>query len=83
MEYLQMLSESEEGQTFINENQEAILEATEVFHSTPQEVKDYIGENLEQFLVPGDLKATYENMTSFVENTVVQILSNLSEQISE
>lgn len=82
MEILQSITESEDGQLFINENQEAILEATELFHATPQEVKGYIGENLEQFLVPGDLEATYENMTSFVESTVVQVLTNLSDQIS-
>lgn len=82
MELLQLLSESEAGQGFINENEESILEATAQFHETPQQIKDYIIENLEDFIVPGDVPATYNKMVDFVTNQVVGNLHELADVLS-
>ncbi len=81
MSMLQLLAESDAGQMYMNNNEDAILEATDYFHSTPEYVKQFIYENLDQFVVPGDLNATYENVFEFTHSTVVQILENISESL--
>ena len=78
MEMLTTFLENEGVQTLINDNEKAILESAVLFHSYPQVVKDYIQENLDQFIVPGNLEATYNNMVAFTESTVMSLLEELS-----
>lgn len=83
MEMLTYLSESEAGQTFLASIEEPIVEAADIFHNTPQEIKDYVMENLDSFLVPGDLTATFNKIAVFTESTVVQVLHDLSDKLSD
>lgn len=78
MEMLQTLLENESIQTIINENENLILENAQIFHDYPQFIKTHIQENLENFIVPGNIKATYENMVQFTESSVVSLLEELT-----
>ena len=80
---LSTLLENEGIQNFLTVKEDAILEGAKAFHEYPQVIKNHILENLDQFIVPGDIKATYSRMVSFVESSVSQILSELSMQIVE
>lgn len=81
MKLLSALLEEQACQEYINANEGPILEAAEQFHETPQKVKDYIFENLHEFVVPGDLNATYEKMVIFAESCAVQTLNELSSNL--
>ena len=78
---LNTIFEDENVQEYVDANTDSIMEAAEYFHQTPQLIKDYMLENLETFIVTGDLKATYENMVSFVTSNVVSVLDDLTDQI--
>lgn len=82
MEMLQVLLEDEGVQNLITENEDVIIPASNVFHEFPQVVKDYIQENLDEFIVPGDLKATYENMVTFSASAAANMLNELTDLIS-
>lgn len=78
---LESIFESEEVSSYVDSCSDQIEEAAAIFHETPQQIKDYIAENLEQFVVPGDLETTYVNLVNFVENCVVNNLNDLCEAI--
>ena len=82
MEMIQVLLENESIQNIITENEDVILPAANVFHEFPAVVKDYIRENLDEFIVPGDLKATYENMVTFSTSAANNMLNELTLMIS-
>lgn len=81
MQLLQELCENPAAQACLDAKESEIMEATGAFLQFPQQIKDHIVENLEQFIVPGNLQATYEGMVVFAENAVVGALTGLSEQI--
>lgn len=78
MQLLNVLLEDEGIQKYLNENEQEIVQKTEMFNNFPQDVKNYIQENLEEFIVKGDLKQTYQNMVSFTESAVVSFLEDLT-----
>ena len=78
---LSSIFEDESVQEYVDSNTDSIMEAAEYFHQTPQVIKDYMLENLDTFIVSNDLKATYENMVSFVTSNVVSVLDDLTDQI--
>lgn len=82
MEMLQVLLENEDIQNIITENEDVILPASTVFHEFPAVVKDYIKENLDEFVVPGNLNATYENMVTFATSAANNMLNELTLMIS-
>lgn len=82
MELLQALLENEVSQQYLNENSELILAASEVFAEFPQVIRDYIRENLDDFIEPGDLEATRENMIIFTDSAVSTLLEELSGMIN-
>ena len=82
MEMLQVLLENEDIQNIITENEDVILPAANVFHEFPAVVKDYISENLDEFVIPGDLKATYENMVTFATSAANNMLNELTLMVS-
>lgn len=79
--YLEAIFENEEVAGYVDSCSEQIEEAAAIFHETPQQVKDYIFENLDKFVIPGDLESTYVNLVNFVESTVVNNLTDLCEAI--
>lgn len=79
--YLAAIFEDEDVQEYVDSQADMISEAAGLFHETPQMVKDYIFENLENFVVPGDLKTTYSRMVSFVESYVIDTLDGLCSEI--
>lgn len=80
-ELLSAIFEDENVQQYVDANTDSIMEAAEYFHETPQQIKDYMLENLDTFIVSGDLKATYENMVNFVASNVVSVLDDLTDRI--
>lgn len=78
---LQAIFEDEEVSNFVDSCSGLIEEAAGIFHETPQQIKDYIFENLQDFVVPGDLQTTYMNIEQFVENCVINNLTDLSNAI--
>ena len=73
MECLQVVLEDEGMQTYLQENEAVILEATEEFHQFPQTVKDYVTENLEEF-IGTDVNETFANIVEFTKNAGYQHL---------
>lgn len=82
MKVLTALLENESVQQLLTEDEELIVAASGAFEATPEVVKDYIKENLEEFLVPGDVKATYENMVEFTAEFAKTFLEDLVLQIN-
>lgn len=78
---LAAIFEDEDVVNYVNSQEDAILEGAEIFHQTPQQIKDYIAENLDDFVVPGDLEATYENLVNFVAYCTEQNLNAISDAI--
>lgn len=81
MQLLQTLTENEGVQAHLDSKQSEIMEACASFGEFPQQVKDHIMENLDQFIVPGDLQATYNHIVSFTENAVEGALVGLVDGI--
>lgn len=78
---LEQIFEDEDVQNYVDGSAEQIEEAAGIFHEMPQQVKDYIMENLQDFVVPGDLNATYVKMVDFTENVVANSLNDLCDAI--
>ena len=83
MEALAILLEDQNVQDLISESQEEIVAASQIFHEFPSIVKDYISENLDQFIVSGNLEETYENIVLFTETASNTLLHELADLISE
>jgi len=81
MELLNVLLENETMQADVQSHEAEILEATEIYNTFPQELKTHINENIENFL-GADVQETYENMKSFVEGAVFQLLHEMTDQIA-
>lgn len=82
MKALQTLLETESVQTLISDAQPEIELANEAFEMSPQIIRDYIHEHLSDFLVVGNVQATYENMVDFVAEFAEGYLSELTDLIS-
>lgn len=78
---LEAIFEDEDVSSFVDNCSGLIEEGAAIFHETPQQIKDYIFENMEEFVVPGDLEATHAKMVNFVESCVVTNLTDLSNAI--
>jgi len=79
MECLQAVLENEYISNYIDKNERKIYEMTSKFHAFPEIVKQYVVENLDDF-VGDDLNETYENIKSFVSNSVFQYMHSLCEE---
>jgi hypothetical protein len=65
---LQQLCEQEGVKNMFAEERTVnyITEATnQLINVVPQQIYNYVAENLEYFLVPGDLKSTHENIANY------------------
>ncbi len=80
MKLLTVLLEDENMQNLVQTNEAQILEAASVYDSFPQELKNHIAANLENF-IGADIHETYENMKSFTEGAVFQLLHELSDSL--
>jgi hypothetical protein len=78
MQYLATLMEHEGIQRLLNENEQQILEASQILGQFPQTVKDYIYENLSDF-IGSDVQETYNNIVTFTEAAVVQHVDGLTD----
>jgi len=76
MKCLTALFENEEIQNYVDGNQDTILEATELFHQFPEQVKVFVIENLDDF-IGDDVDETFENIAVFAENSAYQYLHEL------
>lgn len=79
---LQDLIKYQFGEQFLNENMDLVLEANNIFKQLPEVIKEHVSANLDDFLVIGDVKSTYNNIKIFTESAVETMLDNLSKMIS-
>lgn len=82
MEALQLLLEDEGIQKLIDEQEEAILSSSGLLVEFTDVVKEEVMSNLDEFIVPGDLGATYENIKVFTEASVSSFANSLSEELA-
>lgn len=80
MKLLSTLLENEGINEFLTENQGEIFAASEALGTLPQTIKNYIAENMEDF-IGEDVKETYANMVVFTESAVSQYMHELCNQI--
>jgi hypothetical protein len=78
---LTQIFEDEGVQEYVNSQSQQIEEAATIFHNTPEQIKQHIFENLDAFVVPGDLQGTYDKMTTFTANCVEGLLNDLTDTI--
>jgi len=83
MSLLATLMENEAVQNYISSQENAIAEAADSFSQYPQQIKNYIAENLDEFVVVNDLNATYENIVNFTSSAVETSLFGICESIEE
>lgn len=81
MSLLSVLMENEGIQTYISENEEVVMEASQALAQFPQVVKDAIYQSLGSLVVEGDVKATYEKMVVFTESAVMHYMDELTNQM--
>jgi hypothetical protein len=82
MEALQVLLEDAGVQKLIDDNEQAITESSESLVQFSDIIKDQIMENLSDFIEPGDLAATHENIRVFAEAAVCQRAHDLSDELA-
>ena len=82
MEALKILLEDEGIQTLIDEQEEAIVKSSELLVEFTDVIKEEVMGNLENFIVPGDLNATYDNIKTFTEASVSSFANSLSEELA-
>jgi len=83
MELLQTLFEDEKVQSYINSQNDQILKGAGLFSEFPKVIKEYVINNLSQFVDTQDTKITHENICIFTEAAVHQFLSDISDCIVE
>ena len=82
MEMLEYLYEHELSQSWLAENADLIEEANSILEDLPNVVKEHVQANLDDFIVAGDLKATFDNIAIFAESSYVTMLEKLSAMIN-
>lgn len=82
MEALQIVLEDEGVQQMIDENATAINESSETLVQFSDVIKDHIMENLDQFVEPGNLSDTHDNIKVFTEAAVSHFANELSEDLA-
>ena len=82
MEALQVLLEDEGIQTLIDEQEGVILESSELLVEFTDVIKEEVMNNLEKFVNPGDLGATYDNIKTFTESAIASFANSLSEELA-
>lgn len=81
MSLLQALMESEELTSYVAENEEILEAAEDVLLEFPKALKSYINENLNEFIEPDDLDATYENIVTFVEAGTARFITEIVDML--
>lgn len=80
MEILENLLNDETMKQYLESQEESILGGAQAFHEFPQVIKDYVQENLDQF-IGKTVKETYDNIVQFTETAALQYLSDIVESI--
>ncbi len=80
MDCLNVLLEDEGIQNILESKQEEIIGGAEAFHQFPQIVKDYVSENLSDF-IGEDVASTHQNIVEFTETAAFQYLNDIVESI--
>ena len=78
---LQVLLEDDQMASLITENEEPILEGSEMLMEFMDVIHEEAMSNPEKFLVPGDIKATAEGIKIFTEAAVASFLDQVSDDI--
>lgn len=62
--------ESEEYDSFVESNRDAIIEATTNLYGFSDVVKQYVVENIADFIGDGSIESFYENVRMFTESAI-------------
>lgn len=81
MECLKVLFEDTGMQSFIESKEPEIVGGAEAFHQFPQIVKDYVSENLSDF-IGNTVEETHQNIAEFTETAAFQYLSDIVDAIA-
>ena len=82
MGMLEYLCEHELSQSWLAENADIIEDANGILQDLPNVIKEHVMHNLDEFVVAGDLKATFDNIAVFAESSYVSMLEKLSAMIN-
>lgn len=83
MELIKVLLEDTTVQQYIESQNDQILKGAQVFSDFPKVIKQYVSENLSQFIEGDNSEMTRENIIVFTEAAVHQFLNDLSSAITE
>jgi hypothetical protein len=83
MEALQIVLEDEGIQALIDENSEAIMKSSDILVQFADVIKEEVMENLGQFIEPGDLATTHENIRIYTEHAVASYANTLSDELAQ
>lgn len=78
---LDQILESEEYSEYMTENDEILEAAKDCILEFPKSLKKYILENLNDFIVPGNLAATEQNIVEFVQGGTHQFIYEIVQQL--
>jgi len=81
MRYIKAIFENENVQSLATTNEELIQYATEHLLAYNVALEQYILENVDDFIIEGDLAATYENIRNTVANENIDFINEVSEVI--
>ena len=82
MKLLSTLLENEGIASYLTENENLIMEASQNLAMFPQVIKNYIAENMQDF-IGSNVNETYANMVVFTESAVSQYMHELCNQITQ
>jgi len=79
-QFISVILENESMQSYLEGCEDEILGAAAVYHTFPQDIKNHVLENLEDF-IGENLEETFENIAIFTETAANCLISNMVESI--
>lgn len=82
MSQIKSLLENESIQDVLQENEELVNAIEERISAFPEKLKEYVAENIEEFLAP-DLETTVKNIRTFSEVSQAQFIAEVTSVYGE
>jgi hypothetical protein len=82
MRALKILLEDEGVQSFIDENEDMLVQGSGVMLEFADVIQEEVMNNLNEFVEPGDLNQTIKNIKVFTENAVASFADTLTTEMA-
>lgn len=82
MSQIKALLENEAVQSTLQDNEDVVNLVQERIEGFPNRLKEYVSENIEEFLSP-DLETTYKNIRTFAEVAQAQYIAEVTSVYGE